>query len=157
MSTRSEWTTVLKLADLWSFASVRARAIRKLDARVTAFERIVLARAYEIEEWIDKALYDLCAREEPVTVDEMREMTYEDIAFVAEVRERARAPAELSTEDISSRISDYIARRRDLSQESDEEEVPNNEDETSENETNADGSGDVVDEDDEKNDEKPGQ
>ncbi|KAI0315209.1 hypothetical protein OF83DRAFT_372675 [Amylostereum chailletii] len=82
------WTAVLKLATRWSFASIQDLAIQELDLIVDPVGRLVLARAYEIYGWDEEALGDLCARTESLSVEEMREMSIEDIAYVVGKREK---------------------------------------------------------------------
>ncbi|KAI0028828.1 hypothetical protein K488DRAFT_28099, partial [Vararia minispora EC-137] len=87
LSTQEEWEAVLKLSSRWSFTSLRARALRKLDTLISSFDRLMLARAYNIDQWVEEALRDLCTRSKPLTVGEIRQISIEDIAFVTEARE----------------------------------------------------------------------
>lgn len=92
LTTREEWTNVLKLATLWSFSSIRSLAIRHLGTSVilSCFDRLVLASTYKIEDWTKDALNGLCTRKEILSTDELRAMTPEDIFLVISTRERAR-------------------------------------------------------------------
>jgi len=116
LSTKEEWEGVLKLASRWSFSSLRARALRKLDALISSYERLLIARAYDVDEWVEEALHGLCTRSESLTLDEANRMQLEDVVFVAEVRERARASDDQSWEDLSSKVDEYIVRRRQEAQ-----------------------------------------
>ncbi|KAI0030316.1 hypothetical protein K488DRAFT_22622, partial [Vararia minispora EC-137] len=89
---QAEWASVLKLASRWSFPSIRALAIRRLEPFLadSPLERLVLARLYDIAQWVDLALQDLALREHSLQEDEMRQMTYADIALVVTVRETGR-------------------------------------------------------------------
>ncbi|KAI0030314.1 hypothetical protein K488DRAFT_28206, partial [Vararia minispora EC-137] len=89
LGSRSEWTDVLKLASRWSFHSIRALAIRRLEAflRDSPLDRLVLARACDVPQWVTPALKNLSMREEPLRESELLQMGCGDIAIIAEVRE----------------------------------------------------------------------
>ncbi|KAI0030323.1 hypothetical protein K488DRAFT_26616, partial [Vararia minispora EC-137] len=78
-----EWIAVLKLATQWSFQSIRHLAITKLDPLVSPMDRLLLARAYNVQIWVDVALHALCIREEPLSLPEIRRMAYIDIALIS--------------------------------------------------------------------------
>ena len=83
LSTLDEWTSVLALATKWEFDAHRALAI----------DRIVLARTYDIPNWLDEEYYRLCVREEALTLEEGRRLGMEDVILLAELRQRVRAHA----------------------------------------------------------------
>ncbi|KAI0315208.1 hypothetical protein OF83DRAFT_372581 [Amylostereum chailletii] len=95
LSTQSQWTSVLKLTTLWSISSIRSLAIRRLDALMGPFDRLVAARAYNVDHWIEPALTSLCARVAPLELEEIKKMKPEDIAVVARIRERVIRPSSL--------------------------------------------------------------
>ncbi|KAI0315210.1 hypothetical protein OF83DRAFT_1285013 [Amylostereum chailletii] len=88
LNTEIEWSSVLKLADMWRFKTVRGRAVRQLDTLVSPFRRLMLAYAYNIEEWVTRALVELCARDGALALEEIQEMRHEDIALVINIREK---------------------------------------------------------------------
>jgi hypothetical protein len=85
LTEQSEWSAVLKLSTMWSFSSLRAFAIAKLDPIVSPADRLKLARAHDIQEWIYPALRAICVRAESLSLQELRCMTYCDIALVSHI------------------------------------------------------------------------
>ena len=56
----------------------------------TPHDRLLLARTYSVNDWVIPALYELCLRSVPPTLDESRQMDIEDVVLVATVREDIR-------------------------------------------------------------------
>ena len=48
---------------------------------------LLLARTYSVNGWVIPALYELCLRSVPLTLDESRQMDIEDVVLVTTVRE----------------------------------------------------------------------
>jgi hypothetical protein len=90
LATQQEWTEVLELAKKWSFDSVQSRAIRELHSRTSPFEQLVLARKFEILDWVEPAILQLCARDEALQAKEIRRLESADVALICYVRERVR-------------------------------------------------------------------
>ena len=105
-----EWEPVLRLSTLWDFASVRELALQMMETPAP-FDQLRLARAYSVLDWIEPALSALCERKEPLSVDEARQMSIEDIVLVNTVREDIRDDALKVT---SGEISRHVraARRK---------------------------------------------
>jgi hypothetical protein len=104
------WESVLRLSTLWDFASVRLLAITMIEPP-TSFDRLLLARAYSVLDWIVPALSALCERTEPLSLDEARQMSLEDIMLVTTVREDIRDDAlQVDSDEIPRRVR--AARRR---------------------------------------------
>ncbi|KAI0315220.1 hypothetical protein OF83DRAFT_1062540, partial [Amylostereum chailletii] len=89
ITTLQDWSAVLKLATMWSFHSIRTLAIRNLDPLLDhlPFERLLLARAHGVAEWVRPALVQLCERPATLRSDEIRKMDAEDVALVIEVKD----------------------------------------------------------------------
>jgi len=68
-----EWTSVLKLSNMWQFHKIRATAIKKLETITT---------------WLVTTLNALIQRESPVGLSEGNRLGMEWVLKVAEVRER---------------------------------------------------------------------
>jgi hypothetical protein len=90
LTTQDEWTGVLKLATRWSFSSIRSLAIRRLEPFLvsSALDRLVLARACSVEQWVDIAARNLSSRFGSLEESELCQMTYGDIALITRKRER---------------------------------------------------------------------
>lgn len=89
-----EWTSVLKLAHQWDFIEVKALAIRELEnLPIPPVQKIVLYQKYVIDRNLLKhALTTLTIRDEPVTIEEGREISLETALDLAKAREIARSP-----------------------------------------------------------------
>jgi len=57
----------------------------------SALRRLILARRYAIEEWVNPALLELCERPEPLSLDEARQMDFEDVVLLGSVRQNVRS------------------------------------------------------------------
>ncbi|KZV61931.1 hypothetical protein PENSPDRAFT_692944 [Peniophora sp. CONT] len=91
LGTQAEWTAVLKVAHLWNCSAIRTLAIHRLYPAFWvghAFERLVLARKYAVDEWVEQALADLIERDAHLSSREIKQMLPEDIARVTGERER---------------------------------------------------------------------
>ncbi|KAF8504688.1 hypothetical protein F5888DRAFT_1903604 [Russula emetica] len=84
-----EWKFVLHLSTRWDFASIRRLALNNIQPP-TPHDRLLLARTYSIDEWVNPALSELCERRAPLSLDEARQMDIEDVVLVATVREDIR-------------------------------------------------------------------
>jgi len=101
-----QWRSVLHLSTRWGFASLRKLALRSIEPP-TVYERLLLARTYAVDHWIVPALTALCERTVPLSLDEARGMSMEDVVLVATVREDIRSKAirfGVSSFEISRRI-----------------------------------------------------
>jgi len=85
-----EWTSILKLSTRWGFTSIRDLAIRCIKPP-SALQRLVVARKYDIEQWIVPALVGLCERPEPLSLNEASLLDLEDFVLVGSVRESVRS------------------------------------------------------------------
>jgi hypothetical protein len=89
-----EWTSILKLSHQWGFDEVKALAVRELEnLGVPPLQKIVLYQKYAIDRKLLKpALTALTMRDEPLSIEEGRELSLETALELAKAREIARAP-----------------------------------------------------------------
>ncbi|KAI0031500.1 hypothetical protein K488DRAFT_36421, partial [Vararia minispora EC-137] len=88
---QADWSNVLKLSTRWSFRSIRALAIRRLEPMLSSpLDRLALARSYDVAHWVEPALFELVLREKSLNTAEVARMTHSDTAFVAMAREALR-------------------------------------------------------------------
>ncbi|KAF8270187.1 hypothetical protein EI94DRAFT_815156 [Lactarius quietus] len=87
-----QWKSVLRLSTRWGFSSLRKLALKSIRPP-TSHDQLVLARTYSVDEWVLPALTVLCSRTQPLSLDEAREMSMEDVVLVATVREDIRGVA----------------------------------------------------------------
>jgi hypothetical protein len=100
-----QWRSVLHLSSLWGFSSLRNLALKMIEPP-NACERLLLARKYDVGDWVLPALSALCERRPPLSLEEARQMSIEDVVVVATVREEVRDDNKLpvNTARISRRI-----------------------------------------------------
>ncbi|KAF8270196.1 hypothetical protein EI94DRAFT_1571929 [Lactarius quietus] len=82
-----QWRSVLHLSARWGFASRRKLALESIKPP-TPYDRLLLARKYSVDDWIDPALTALCERMAPLSLEEARGMNIEDVVLVSTIRER---------------------------------------------------------------------
>ncbi|KAI0050764.1 hypothetical protein FA95DRAFT_1486672, partial [Auriscalpium vulgare] len=87
-----DWTSILKLAHQWSFPEVKALALRELERlEMDPIQKIVVYHAYDVDRNLLVASYTaLTARDEPISLDEGRELGLETSLQIARAREAAR-------------------------------------------------------------------
>ncbi|KAI0058440.1 hypothetical protein BV25DRAFT_1236557 [Artomyces pyxidatus] len=107
-----EWTSVLRLATLWGFESIRILAVSRLTPVASAIDKVILAHTYEfLSDWAVPGYVELCARPEQLSLDEARRLGIEDALFVCNMRETMRNSALLCTEsEITARITQQLRR-----------------------------------------------
>jgi hypothetical protein len=54
-------------------------------------KKLVLARKHAVEEWTLPALLELCERPEPLSLEEVRLLDFEDVVLVGSVRQAVRS------------------------------------------------------------------
>nr|GAT51539.1 predicted protein [Mycena chlorophos] len=104
-----EWTSVLSLATRWDFLSLRTLAITRLNSLMStssAAERVGLARAYDIQEWLKPALLALCTRAEALTLTDGQYLGLEDTIRVGQVRQAIRYASNFNRHPDS--ISEFV-------------------------------------------------
>ena len=84
-----QWRSVLHLSSIWGLTSLRKLALKSMDPP-NACERLLLARKYNVNDWVLPALSALCERKLPVSLEEARQMDIEDVVLIATVREEIR-------------------------------------------------------------------
>ncbi|KAH9067696.1 hypothetical protein EDB87DRAFT_1573273 [Lactarius vividus] len=92
-TTRTDvWKSVLHLSTRWDFAFLRKLALKSIKPP-TSHDKLVLAHTYSVDHWVLPALTALCERSFPLSLDEARQMSIEDVVLVATVREEIRGGA----------------------------------------------------------------
>ncbi len=102
--TFEEWSSILDLSTRWGFTSIRDLAIRCIGIP-DPLKKLTLARKYAIDKWIHPALFELCMRPQPLSLEEARLMDFEDAILVGSVRQTVRSSALMVR---GTRIRDYI-------------------------------------------------
>lgn len=84
-----QWKSVLCLSSRWGFATLRNLALKSIKPP-TPFDQLLLSRAYSVDHWVLPALSALCERPVPLSLNEARQMSMEDVVLVTTVREDIR-------------------------------------------------------------------
>ena len=83
---------MLHLSTRWGFDTIRRLAVNSINPP-TAYDRLLLARTYSVDDWVTPALSALCERTTPLSLSEARQMKIEDVVLVSTVREDIRGHA----------------------------------------------------------------
>ncbi|KAI9511475.1 hypothetical protein F5148DRAFT_325776 [Russula earlei] len=88
-----KWISILKLAHKWDFIEVKALAVRELqNLQIPPIQKVALYQTYSIDRnLLQPAFTALTTRDEPITIEEGREITLETALRLAKARELARA------------------------------------------------------------------
>lgn len=88
-----EWTSILRLAHRWEFVEVKSLALRELERlEIPPLQKIVIYHSYAIDRSLLRTAYTaLTIRDEPITLEEGRELGLETVLQLARARELARA------------------------------------------------------------------
>ena len=88
--TFEQWSAILDLSTRWGFASIRDLAIRSIRPP-DPLKKLLLARKYNIDMWIQPAFLELCMRPQPLSLEEARLVDFEDVILVGSVRQTTRS------------------------------------------------------------------
>ncbi|KAH9005692.1 hypothetical protein EDB83DRAFT_753461 [Lactarius deliciosus] len=80
------------LSTRWGFTSLRKLALKSI-APPTPHDQLVLARTYSVDHWVLPSLTALCERTPPLSLDEARQMSLQDVILVATAREEIHSGA----------------------------------------------------------------
>ncbi|KZP25189.1 hypothetical protein FIBSPDRAFT_783642 [Athelia psychrophila] len=101
-STVEDWSSILHLADKWSFESIRALAITQLAPIASPIDKIVLGRRYDVNEWLPDAYGSVCVQPAALTQDEGRRLGVDDV-----IRINAFARSSVSPPFVCRRSRDF--------------------------------------------------
>ncbi|EIM84725.1 uncharacterized protein STEHIDRAFT_112299 [Stereum hirsutum FP-91666 SS1] len=85
------WASVLHLASIWEFPSIRQLAIESFEPSATDVDKVVLGHKYGHHEWLLPGYSGLVAREEPLTIEEGTRLGVRDVVDINNAREKIRA------------------------------------------------------------------
>lgn len=86
-----EWKSILHLASLWEMRDIRSHAIAHLSSCASPTAKVILGRAYDHPPWVRDGYLRLCLRNEPLSMNEAKELSLQEILGVAEAREKVRS------------------------------------------------------------------
>ncbi|KAJ3507331.1 hypothetical protein NMY22_g16962 [Coprinellus aureogranulatus] len=88
-----DWSIILSLSHRWGFAEVKALAVRELEKKeFCSIDRIVFYQANDVDRnLLIPHFAKICARENPLTLDEGMKLGMETTLVIASAREYIRA------------------------------------------------------------------
>lgn len=95
IKTAEEWTSVLHLASRWEFVSLHRMATKHLAGLLDDVDKVHLGQRFDIPEWILPAFVGICMREKPLSLEEGKKLSMEDVIKIGIVRYEIRYPANL--------------------------------------------------------------
>ncbi|VDB95490.1 unnamed protein product [Peniophora sp. CBMAI 1063] len=100
------WTSILRLATMWIARPIRALAIEILGPKVSAIDKLLLCREYDVDEWLSPACAAIALRPAPLTMAEADQLEKSDIVRIFSAREAVSKGGVDATEQA---ISAWIA------------------------------------------------
>jgi hypothetical protein len=73
-----EWLSVLLVAHNLGHTILRQLSIKNLTNPLSALDRVVYGRRYNVEEWLTQAYLELCQRSKPLSLEESERLGMED-------------------------------------------------------------------------------
>ncbi|TFY62715.1 hypothetical protein EVG20_g6604 [Dentipellis fragilis] len=109
VKTVTAWAAVLRLSSEWSFSSIRALAIDRLDPIASAVDKVVLGRTYGIDAWLRPGFVALCERQQSLKINEGRRLGVDDVILIATIREamQVRRPG-VSRSDVEHMVKTHL-------------------------------------------------
>ncbi|KAG8684783.1 hypothetical protein FRC11_011603, partial [Ceratobasidium sp. 423] len=79
-----------RLANVLKFTELRAYLLPLAEKDLGDVDKIVLAREFDIKEWLAPAHVRLCKREEPLSTEEARKLGVDSVLIISRMREKHR-------------------------------------------------------------------
>ncbi|KAL1739654.1 hypothetical protein HDZ31DRAFT_7079, partial [Schizophyllum fasciatum] len=89
IATPEEWTSVLRLADKWSFADLKVFALEGLES-ASPVDRIIVARESDLPDWLLPAYRDLCFTPEPLVLEDAERLGFPAFVALNQNKEKSR-------------------------------------------------------------------
>ncbi|KAJ3739171.1 hypothetical protein DFH05DRAFT_1453874 [Lentinula detonsa] len=88
----SEWTSVLKLADMWCMDVVKEHAIATMNriSKVDPLDKVVVARKYGVDSWLVPSFNALLRRSKPWDEQDVERLGLSTVLKLVELRDRLR-------------------------------------------------------------------
>jgi len=87
LETTDEWTSALDLAIKWQFEDIQSLVVARLSEHASLVDQILLARRYHLNDWFYAAHVKICARYEPLTLDEGRHLGVDEAVIISDVKQ----------------------------------------------------------------------
>jgi NACalpha-BTF3-like transcription factor len=125
---RERLQDLLSVANRFGFDEIKRLAVKALEndslAKLEPVDKIILARQFEVSDWLRPAYMKLCQRSKPLSTTEAGKLGAETAALVAQVREmyrdsQAYAETKNAHNFVASEISSPARARMELDREAD--------------------------------------
>jgi hypothetical protein len=87
LSTKDEWTSVLKVANVLTCRPLQDMAVQRLKALTTPIDKIVLSRAYAIQEWVEDSYLDITEAKTLPSLNDCRRLGLDTLYELSRARE----------------------------------------------------------------------
>ncbi|KAI5890027.1 uncharacterized protein SCHCODRAFT_02630666 [Schizophyllum commune H4-8] len=88
ITTSEEWLSILRLADKWRFTDLRAHALGMLKSTASPIDRILIAREFDVPDWLLPAFIDICMAPDPPSEAEAEQLGLSALVKIGRVREQ---------------------------------------------------------------------
>jgi hypothetical protein len=106
------WLACLGAALRWDMSALKTLAVSSIDKFGSA-ARLAAARQHGQEQWDSSALDELCARDDPLTAEEISILDANDIADICQVREGVYARlSSIELSQVYPHVEDELRRLR---------------------------------------------
>ncbi|VDC03772.1 unnamed protein product [Peniophora sp. CBMAI 1063] len=104
------WSAVLRLATMWKFDKQRELAIDALEEIASPMGKLILARRYDVEVWLQPAFIALCMRPATLSLSEAKHLPLQDVLHITSAREVLMINAEdaPTVEEVSDYVGQHI-------------------------------------------------
>lgn len=104
-----KWTSVLKLSTMWNLTTIRRLAIGAMTPLlVDPVQKIVLARNYDVDEWLLPGLNRLVQRAESLSLNDFHKLGPDIVIAVAAIREGYQGRRGETTNDFTDKLRDSL-------------------------------------------------
>ncbi|KLO09614.1 hypothetical protein SCHPADRAFT_1000128 [Schizopora paradoxa] len=114
---KSEWIGIHALAHMWGFDDARKESKETLSSMHDSVTKFELGTRFDYDDWIRKAYEELCARLEPLTVDEAKRIGLEAAIHISRLREHRcksmASPKAVKASQHNSGFDFYVDRDRE--------------------------------------------
>ncbi|EIN11944.1 hypothetical protein PUNSTDRAFT_142149 [Punctularia strigosozonata HHB-11173 SS5] len=102
--TADEWMSVMGVACVLNYGSIRQLAVHELSSIASPVDRILCARNYGIADWLSDAYLPLNPREDPLTLAEGRRLGVDEVICINTLRHQLMKDPSLSSSDVKSLV-----------------------------------------------------
>ncbi|CAE6528694.1 unnamed protein product [Rhizoctonia solani] len=84
--------TASRLAHKWNFSDLQIYLLPLIEEALGDLDRIMFAREFTIQGWLEPAYKNLCQRSKPINIEEARKLGIDALLMISHMREQFRPP-----------------------------------------------------------------